>query len=48
METISSIGNLGIGNAPVILRKNKYMKTKKYISKIISHLPEVFEEIKTR
>lgn len=49
METISSIGNLlGIGNAAVILRKNKYMKTKKYINKIISHLPEVFEEIKTR
>ena len=49
MQTISSIGNfLGIENAAVTLRENKYMKTKKYINKIISHPPEVFEEIKTR
>lgn len=48
METISSAGNLlGIENAAVTLRKNKYMKTKKYINKIISHPPEGFEEIKT-
>lgn len=49
METTSSAGNLlpGIENAAVTLRKNKYMKTKTYINKIISHPPEGFEEIKT-
>ena len=48
METTSSAGNLpGIENAAVTLRKNKYVKTKTYINKIISHPPEGFEEIKT-